>query len=97
MNENFDTPRSEAYFVQSTYEPRTCDVLATFPWRFSDVSVFVWNFTFSPRITCYMELGGSGNSEVNNGRQIRLGVVFILFYFQLTSILEILTYRTYKV
>ena len=34
----------------------------------------------TPRITCYRELGGSGNSEVNNGRQIRLGAVFILFY-----------------
>ena len=50
-----------------------------------------------PRITCYRELGGSGNSEVNNGRQIRLGPVFILFCFQFTSTLEILTYRTYKV
>ena len=50
-----------------------------------------------PRITCYRELGGSGNSEVNNGRQIRQGAVFIRFHFQLTSTLEILTYRTYKV
>ena len=43
----------------------------------------------SPTITCYRELGGSGNSEVNNGRQIRLGAVFILFNFQLTSTIEI--------
>ena len=44
--ENFDTPRSESYFVRATYVPRTCDVPATFPWRINDVSVFVWNFTF---------------------------------------------------
>ena len=37
--ENFDTPRSEAYFVHATYVPRTCDVPVTFPWRISDVSV----------------------------------------------------------
>ena len=43
---NVNTKRSEAYFVQATYVPRTCDVIATFPWRISDVSVFVWNFTF---------------------------------------------------
>ena len=41
-----DTPRSETYFVQATYVPRTSYVTATFTWRFSDVSVFVWNFTF---------------------------------------------------
>ena len=35
--DNFDTPRSEAYFVQATYVPHTCDVTATFPWRVSDV------------------------------------------------------------
>ena len=47
--ENFDTPRSEAYFVQATYMyvPRTSYVTATFTWRISDVSVFVWNFTFA--------------------------------------------------
>ena len=28
--ENCDTPRSETYFVQATYVPRTCDVPATF-------------------------------------------------------------------
>ena len=50
-----------------------------------------------PDSAAYRELGGSGNSEVNNGRQIRLGAVFILFYFQFTSTLKILTYRTYKV
>ena len=44
--ENFDTPRSEACFVQATYVPRTRYVTATFTWRVSDVSVFVWNFTF---------------------------------------------------
>ena len=44
--ENFDTPRSDAYFVQATCGPRTCDVPATFPWRISDISVSVWNFTF---------------------------------------------------
>ena len=44
--ENFDTPRSETYFVQATYEPRTCDVPATFLWRISDLSVLVWNFSF---------------------------------------------------
>ena len=44
--ENCDTPRSEAYFVQATYVPRTCDVPATFLWRISDVSVLVWNFSF---------------------------------------------------
>ena len=43
---NFDTLRSEAYFVQATYVPCTCDVPATFPWRIGEVSVFVWNFTF---------------------------------------------------
>ena len=43
--ENSDTPRSETYFVQATYVPRTCDV-ATFLWRSSDVSVLVWNFSF---------------------------------------------------
>ena len=31
--------------------------------------------SISPRITCYSELGGSGNSEVNNGRRLRLGSV----------------------
>ena len=35
--DNFDTPRSEAYFVQATYVPHTCDVTAKFPWRVSDV------------------------------------------------------------
>ena len=45
-------------------------------------------YMYTPRITCYRELGGSGNSEVNNGRQIRLGAAFILFYFQFTSTLE---------
>ena len=44
--ENFDTPRSEPYFVPAAYVPHMCDVPATFPWRISDVSVFVWNFTF---------------------------------------------------
>ena len=44
--ENCDTPRSEAYFVQATCVPRTCDVPATFMWRISDVSVLVWNFAF---------------------------------------------------
>ena len=44
--ENFDTPRSEAYFVQATYVPRTSYVTATFTWHVCDVSVFVWNFYF---------------------------------------------------
>ena len=44
--ENFDTPRSEPYFVRATYVPHTCDIPATFPWRISDVSLFLWNFTF---------------------------------------------------
>ena len=44
--ENFDTPRSEAYFVQAMYVPRTCDVPASFPWRINDACVFVWNFPF---------------------------------------------------
>ena len=44
--ENFDTPSTEPYFVRATYVPRTCDIPATFPWRISDVSVFVWNFNF---------------------------------------------------
>ena len=44
---NFTTPRSEPYFARATYVPRTSDVPATFPWRISDVSVFVWNFTFA--------------------------------------------------
>ena len=44
--ENCDTPRSETYFVQATYVPRTCDVPATFLWRISDVSVLVWTFSF---------------------------------------------------
>ena len=65
--------------------------------RILDLDFCYINIPLSPRITCYRELGGSGNSEVNNGRQIRLGAVFILFYFQLTSTLENLTYRTYKV
>ena len=26
IHENLDTPRSEAYFVQAMYAPRTCDV-----------------------------------------------------------------------
>ena len=39
--ENFDTPRSEAYFVQATYVPRTSNVTATFTWHVCDVSVFV--------------------------------------------------------
>ena len=38
--ENFDMPRSEAYFVQATYVPRTCDVPVTFLWRIGDDSVF---------------------------------------------------------
>ena len=29
----------------------------------------------SPRITCYRELGGLGNLEVNNGRRLGLGSV----------------------
>ena len=29
--ENVDTPRSEPYFVQATYVPRTCDIPATYP------------------------------------------------------------------
>ena len=44
--ENFNTPISEAYFVQATYVPRHSYVTATFTWRVSDVSEFVWNFTF---------------------------------------------------
>ena len=44
--ENCDTPRSETYFVQSTYVPRTCDVPATFLWHISDISVLVWNFSY---------------------------------------------------
>ena len=28
--ENLDTPKSEPYFVQATYVPRTCDVPAKF-------------------------------------------------------------------
>ena len=44
--EKCDTPRSEPNFVRATYVPRTCDVLAMIPWRISDVSVFVWKFTF---------------------------------------------------
>ena len=35
----------------------------------------VYNLGYSPRITCYSKLGGSGNSEVNNGRRLRLGSV----------------------
>ena len=31
--ENFDTPRSEPYFVRATYLARTCDVPATFQRR----------------------------------------------------------------
>ena len=46
ISENFDTPRSEEYFVQATYVPRTCDVPATFMWRISGVSVFVLEFHF---------------------------------------------------
>ena len=46
INENIDTPRSEPYFARATYVTRTCDVPVTFPWRISDVSVFVLNFTF---------------------------------------------------
>ena len=34
--DNFDRSRSEAYFVQATYVPRTCDVTATFPWGASN-------------------------------------------------------------
>ena len=41
LYENFDTPRSEAYFVRATYVPRKYDVPAKFPWRISDVPVFV--------------------------------------------------------
>ena len=37
--ENFDTPRSEAYFVQATYVPRTYDDAATLPWRISDEKI----------------------------------------------------------
>ena len=44
--ENFDTPRSETYFIQATYVQRTCDVPATFLWRISEVPIFVWSFTF---------------------------------------------------
>ena len=38
-------------------------------------NVKISNIAVSPRITCYSELGGSGNSEVNNGRHLRLGSV----------------------
>ena len=44
--ENCDTPRSETYFVQARYVPRTWDVPATFLWRISYVSILVWNFSF---------------------------------------------------
>ena len=43
---NFDTPRSEAYFVQATSVPRTCYGADTFHQRVSHVSVFVRNFSF---------------------------------------------------
>ena len=53
--ENFDTPRSEPYFVRATYVPRTRDVPATFPCRISDVSVFVWNsLSYVRRIKAYV-------------------------------------------
>ena len=52
--ENFDTPRSETYFVQSTYVPRTCDIPETFLWHTSDVPVFVWDFfSYLRRIKAY--------------------------------------------
>ena len=54
--ENFDTPRSEAYFVQATYIPRTSYVTATFTWRVSDVSVFVWNLYGVSRRMCYVRV-----------------------------------------
>ena len=37
--------------------------------------LFSYKSACTPRITCYRELGGSGNSEVNNGRRLRLGSV----------------------
>ena len=40
--EHFDTLRSEPNFVRATYAPCTYDVPATFTWRNSDVSLFVW-------------------------------------------------------
>ena len=67
---NFDAPKSEAYFLQATYIPRTCDVPAPFPWRISDVSVFVWNFTFVCmayvyvlRVTYIWRMKGTGDAS----------------------------------
>ena len=43
--ENFDTLRPEPNFVRATYVPCMYDVPATFTWRNSDISLFVWKFT----------------------------------------------------
>ena len=45
--ENFDTQTSEPYFGRATYAPHTCDVTVTFPWRISDVSVFIYCISLS--------------------------------------------------
>ena len=55
--ENFDTPRSEAYFVQATYVPRTSYVTATFTWRVSDVAylyLYEISLSYVRRIKTYV-------------------------------------------
>ena len=53
--ENFDTPRSEPYFVRATYVPRTCDVPATFPWRISDLYAYGISLSYVRRIKAYVQ------------------------------------------
>ena len=55
--ENFDTPRSEAYFVQATYVPRTSYVTATFTWHVSDVAylyLYEISLSYVRRIKTYV-------------------------------------------
>ena len=50
-----------------------CDAVG--PACFQNIHHIYINIYIPPRITCYSELRGSGNSEVNNGRRLRLGSV----------------------
>ena len=56
IDENYDTPRCEAYFVPATYVPRTCDVPVTFLWRISDVSVFHFRMYGVSRRMCFVRV-----------------------------------------
>ena len=70
---NLDTPTSQPYFVQSTYVPHMCDVPATFPWRFSDVSVFSMEFHFRMYGMCYVRVTYARRIKCDSGFRERYG------------------------